>query len=232
MARTLHCSVRGLSLHLISTVAAAIIARCSLLPVGAFNPSSQRQNTCPSFPPLLAVPVAITAESITQRIRSGLQASQNASRNITAAEEACDIWQGIFSLKDEEELTATLSMDVIKLSKSLYASCLVRTGQDAVAISIYQDLLELYASANTPQKLEWRLAKARCHQRLLEYAEGFDEYQSVLAESTIFPDENGQAVMGAVTCAMRLGNVAAADEILSSYIQATTTNAKPHQSQA
>jgi hypothetical protein len=156
-------------------------------------------------------------------IRLGLQASQNAQRNITAAEEACDTWKEIFALEDD--FFAGIPPDVIKLSKSLYASCLVRTGQDAVAIPIYNDLLEQYTTKAADDEIsEWRLAKARCHQRLMEYSAALCEYQTVFSLTPSPPHALlEQALTGAVTCAMRLGDVSFAGYILSSVTQPKST---------
>ncbi|KAG7339471.1 tubulin-tyrosine ligase family protein [Nitzschia inconspicua] len=172
-----------------------------------------------------------TSFNTTEKILFGLAASQKAATNITAAMEACDIWDDIFR-KDEQDLVqAEISPQVIQLSRTLHASCLVRIGRDSEAIPIYdycinkdcncsssknENNLSLEANHNKHiiAVAQWRLSKAKCHQRLLDYSQAFMDYRDVLEEETISNVALlEQALQGAVTCALRLGNVTLAQEI-------------------
>jgi hypothetical protein len=147
--------------------------------------------------------------SLMDKVWLGLKFSQNAPNNITAAENACHIWEDLF--RSNERHPSALSPQVFKLAKTLYASCLVRIGRDSDAIKTYNECLRAFGD-NTISTREdvsfWRLSKAKCHQRLLEYSHSLEEYLLVANQE--------QALSGATTCAMRLGNVSLAQHILSS----------------
>ena len=153
------------------------------------------------------------------RIKRGMLLSQEAKHNVTAAEEACDIWESVLSRPSVSTPSSSIiTPDVLALSKTLYASCLVRVGRDSEAVSVYDSCLETtefnhYREENT----KWRLAKARCLQRLLKYAEAAEEYTKVVEETAGGNDTDRTASgMGASTCILRSsGDVVRAREILA-----------------
>lgn len=163
-------------------------------------------------------------------IRRGLAASQRASANITAALEACDIWEDLWKQLEEEETEPNDNnnipppSNVLQLCQTLYASCLVRVGRDADAIAVYDQLCIAVGNIPTTDHttmLQWRVSKAKCHQRLLNYKSALREYQMVLHQqqrNTTIPSPpmaaqvSSTAMTGAITCAMRLGNVTVAQE--------------------
>jgi hypothetical protein len=163
---------------------------------------------------------------LTSKIRLGLQASQQAKVNITAAEEACDVWKEIFDQiivvaqkRKRQHPPIIISPQVMKLSNTLYASCLVRVGRDSDAILIYDYCLETFVDGSSVEELcQWKLGKAQCLQRLLNYSSAMAAYQTILDEndeaSVAYTD---RALMGATTCALRIGNVSLAQDIILSH---------------
>ena len=136
---------------------------------------------------------------VLSRIRRGMLLSQEAKHNITAAEEACSVWERVLSsttttttTPSSASLSVVIASDIRSLSKTLYASCLVRVGRDAEAISVYDSCLDddnnnndngnIDARENNNQaaKTKWRLSKARCLQRLLKYSTAAEEYSRVV----------------------------------------------------
>ena len=204
-----------------------------------------------------ACPSCVAALTLTQRraialsrIRRGMLLSQEAKHNVTAAEEACGVWENVLSkISSSSSSSSIVADDVLSLSKSLYASCLVRVGRDAEAVSIYDSCLagnnnnndddddEERSEATTT---EWRLARARCLQRLLRYSDATEEYSRVVAalvpaagandlvRSNDDDDDDGggehtatatrlrEARLGAATCILRsTGDVPRARDILA-----------------
>ncbi|VEU40532.1 unnamed protein product [Pseudo-nitzschia multistriata] len=162
------------------------------------------------------------------RIQRGMRLSEEAGRNVTAAEEACAVWERVLSSTKTATTTATtteedgggdppsspqrvvLAPGVRSLCETLYASCLVRVGRDAEALSVYDSCLE---GASDPLAAAGsRLARARCLQRLLEYSSAADEYLRV-SESLHRPGESEsdaaaaalekEARSGAAACILR-----------------------------
>ncbi len=153
------------------------------------------------------------------RIKRGMLLSQEAKHNVTAAEEACEVWESVLSRPPVSAPSSSIiTTDVLALSKTLYASCLVRVGRDSEAVSVYDSCLETTEfSHNLEEATKWRLAKARCLQRLLKYAEAAEEYTKVVEETAGSNDaDRTVSAMGASTCILRSsGDVVRAREILA-----------------
>mmetsp|Transcript_3588 Transcript_3588/g.10106 ORF Transcript_3588/g.10106 Transcript_3588/m.10106 type:complete len:312 (-) Transcript_3588:1247-2182(-) len=149
------------------------------------------------------------------RIRTGMRLSGEARHNITAAEEACAVWEKVLQPQNGSSsgnengnengngsnIVDSMSPDVLALSKTLYASCLVRVGRDAEAVAVYDSCLEdcyqnaaregannesssarSTSTATATSTATWRLSKARCLQRLLRYSSAAVEYEKVVAD--------------------------------------------------
>jgi tetratricopeptide (TPR) repeat protein len=170
------------------------------------------------------------------KIRCGMRLSQEAKNNVTAAEEACSIWEEVLASSSIASSSLSLSLispDVLSLSKTLYASCLVRVGRDVDAISVYDSCLDNYSrngkdrqDIQQQQIIKWRLAKARCLQRLLRYTAAAEEYVVASNDNVNSNDNDSEekARTGAATCIMRsTGNATRALDILLSTT--ITTNA-------
>jgi hypothetical protein len=154
---------------------------------------------------------------VLSRIRKGMLLSQEAKHNVTAAEEACGIWESVLSRPSSSSSSSLITQDVLSLSKTLYASCLVRVGRDAEAVNVYESCL---CGTKHDSENQWRLAKARCLQRLLRYSDAATEYTRVVSDadaSDCAASEVQQARMGAATCILRgIGDVVRAREVLVS----------------
>ena len=176
---------------------------------------------------------------IFSKIRCGMRLSQEANNNITAAEEACSIWEEVLSsssIASSSSSSSLISPDVLSLSKTLYASCLVRVGRDVDAISIYDSCLDndkdrqgIQQQQQQQQIIKWRLAKAQCLQRLLRYTAAAEEYAVAINDNVDSNDNDneseGKARMGAATCIMRsTGNVTRALDILLSTTNTTNSD--------
>jgi len=124
-----------------------------------------------------------TSESLSspKLLQKALALSRQAAANITAAQQACRLWDRIHVVDDEH---------VQLLCLRLQASCLVRIGDDRQAIRVYNQALSI--SNNTTDL--W-LGKAQCLQRLMHYESALDCYLE------------GGDMPRAVTCAMRLGSL-------------------------
>ena len=153
------------------------------------------------------------------RIRRGMLLSQEANNNVTAAEEACSVWESVLSRPSISSPTSSIiTPDVLSLSKTLYASCLVRVGRDSEAVSVYDSCLDATDFSENPEEFtKWRVSKARCLQRLLKYSEAAEEYAKVVEGAKGSNDiDKSASVMGASTCILRSsGDVVRAREILT-----------------
>lgn len=154
------------------------------------------------------------------RIKRAMLLSQDAKQNVTAAEEACGVWESVLSRPSVSSPNSSIiEPDVLSLSKTLYASCLVRVGRDEEAVSVYDSCLETKELSQNHDKesIQWRLAKARCLQRLLKYSNAATEFTKVLEEARRGRkdvDIDASAV-GASTCILRSsGDVVRARKIL------------------
>lgn len=153
---------------------------------------------------------------VLSKIRRGMHLSQEAKHNVTAAEEACSVWENVLSRPSVCSASESIiTQDVLSLSKTLYASCLVRVGRDSDAISVYDSCLNV--SDKLEESTQWRLSKARCLQRLLKYSDAAEEFEKVVVDNNK-GNEVGKrdAAKGASTCILRSsGNVARARKILN-----------------
>jgi hypothetical protein len=128
--------------------------------------------------------------------------SEQGASNITAAEEACSQWDDI--LKCEER--NVLSESAILLCLELHAACLVRIGNDDKALMVLDDALEFtrkHTLNNSIRRLH--LQKAKSLQRLLRYTEAYNEFRLT---------KHDDGILGAITCALRQGNLSAAHEVM------------------
>jgi len=173
---------------------------------------------------------------VISKIRCGIRLSQDAKYNVTAAEEACSIWEEVLS-SSSSSLSSCITPGIISLSTTLYASCLVRIGRDSDAIYVYDSCLENYNDNNKDRQslqqqqqqqiIKWRLSKARCHQRLLQYSTATEVYVSTINDGVNYNDYDydEKARIGAATCIMRSsGNITRALDILSSTTRITNTS--------
>jgi tetratricopeptide (TPR) repeat protein len=183
------------------------------------------------------------------KLRHAMQLSNDSTRNnITAAMEACHCWADLLPLSndddDEDEdddssgTSSTTSSTttstsfamtrgdyddtVLGLSLALYGSCLVRIGQDARAVQVFQRALSLNNTTNNNgnnkrhgknRHDELRISKAQALQRLLNYDKAREEFQKVL-ESSSSSSSSVVGAMGAATCSLRLGDLPTAIEAL------------------
>lgn len=141
-----------------------------------------------------------SANDVTFLLREAMQYS-NASRNITAAREACQIWNQLLDDEDVLGFQGAYSSEVVVLSLALYSSCLVRIGQDAHAVRVCDKALQM-----DPTQQDLRLSKAQALQRLLRYADAAKEFGEV--------DSSPAGAIGAATCALRLGDLSSARSAL------------------
>lgn len=185
---------------------------------------------------------------VLSKIRRGMLLSQEAKHNVTAAEEACRVWESVLSRPSvvSSSSSSIVTQDVLSLSKTLYASCLVRVGRDGEAVSVYDSCLnnndnnqkeDIAFAGSSHDTIKWRLAKARCLQRLLKYSDAAEELSRVMADAKRNNNEKNaaseseqqqqqQARMGAATCILRsTGDVARARKILAEASTSTAPRA-------
>lgn len=147
-----------------------------------------------------------------EQIAEAMRLSNLSGRNITAAAEAADLWEDII-LKTSTENSSNdagplRDFHVQALCLALYASCLVRIGRDADALPVFEQALALPSNAPNAATLETlQIGRASSLQRLLRYREGLDQFLVASASSDL-------GLIGAVTCAMRLGELQYASQIL------------------
>ncbi|GAX27411.1 hypothetical protein FisN_23Hh129 [Fistulifera solaris] len=146
--------------------------------------------------------LAGTGLSLLDRVRWTMHLSEQGASNITAAEEACLQWDDILKCEERNEL----SESAILLCFELHAACLVRVGDDDRALEVLDEALE-FSRQKQPYKTIHRLhlQKAKSLQRLLRYHEAYDEYRMT---------EKEEGILGAITCALRQGNLSAVNDIM------------------
>ncbi len=139
--------------------------------------------------------------TIDSHLRRAIQLSNYSTKNITAAHKACEYWGDL--LDDYGSFFPTFEKyddTVLGLSLALYASCLVRVGKDAQAVLVLSRALSM-----DPNKEELILARAQAFQRLLRYSDARQEYEK---------SGSIAGILGSATCCLRLGDLAAAVNIL------------------
>ena len=128
--------------------------------------------------------------------------SNLSTKNITAAHQSCQIWNELLDDDDSLGFQRTHPPTVVVLSLALYASCLVRTGQDAHAVTVYEKAIALDCH---PPAQELRLSQAYALQRLLRYSDAERIFRSL---------ESDVGWVGAATCALRRGDLSGAYRIV------------------
>lgn len=131
-------------------------------------------------------------------VNQAVQATKQATGNITAAFEACSRWNQVLM---ETDPSKDIPDSILAMCYPLQASCLVRTGQDEEAIQVYDKTMQLKDLLNEDTREDVILGKAYSFQRLMKYDEARDQFQ--LSTSS-------KAARGAATCALRLGDINAA----------------------
>lgn len=144
-----------------------------------------------------------------RRIREAKCLSDGASENITAAKEACLLWETI--LHDPLGDGPVLPENIRALSQVLYGYCLVRIGQDEDAITEFDRAMKLEKFLNQEMREKLWLGKAYSLQRLMNYRQS--------SELFLAAGNSSEAVCGAATCALRLGNLSWALDIIQSHGQ-------------
>jgi tetratricopeptide (TPR) repeat protein len=130
-------------------------------------------------------------------VNQAMQATKQATGNITAAFDACNRWNQVL----ETSLSKDISESIRAICYALQASCLVRTGQDEEAIQVYDKAMELKDVLNNDTREDVILGKAYSFQRLMKYNEAREQFQLSTCP---------KATRGAATCALRLGDIDAA----------------------
>ena len=212
------------------------------------------RGTCCFLTGVAALTTAQRRAIVLSKIRNGMLLSQEANHNVTAAEEACRVWESILSRPSVVSSSSSIiTQDVLSLSKTLYASCLVRVGRDGEAVSVYDSCLNTNdnsqkegiaaTGSSSHDAIKWRLAKARCLQRLLKYSDAAEEFSRVVADAERKDNENNnekseeeeqdQARMGAATCILRsTGDVPRARKILAEVSTSTRADSSSSESRA
>jgi tetratricopeptide (TPR) repeat protein len=143
-------------------------------------------------------------------LRDAIQLSNMSTKNITAARQSCRIWNELLNDDDSSGFQRTHPPNVVALSLALYASCLVRTGQDAQAVTVYEK-----AFALDPTQQDLRLSQAYALQRLLRYADAERIFRSL---------ESEVGWVSAATCALRLGDLSLAHSSIVDIVQSSTAS--------
>jgi Tubulin-tyrosine ligase family len=133
--------------------------------------------------------------------------TKGAAANITVAHQACDLWHALLEPTDPPLLRKD---EIVGACLILYGSCLVRTGNDDLAIGQFEKALTCTSLSSTSLE-DAILGRGRALQRLLRYREAKDQYLCLVS--------SGPAVCGAAACALRLGSVHEAGLILQEYVQ-------------
>ncbi|KAL7576012.1 hypothetical protein ACA910_000799 [Epithemia clementina (nom. ined.)] len=158
---------------------------------------------------LLFVMVAALSESyhsnthpqIIHKIRIASFLSQTSSKNISAAHEACHLWSEML----HPECPDPLPESIQAVSHILHASCLVRVGNDEEATIAFEraEGMQNILDQETREKIV--IGKASSLQRLMKYREAMEQFCR---------GSSPQAIAGAATCALRVGNVSMALNVL------------------
>ena len=175
----------------------------------------------------------IAKNSVQQKVQLAIKMTRQMACNITAAHEACRLWNDILLVAtnapplDTEEDPASQHQQQQQLEQppaiqalclALYASCLVRTGQDQMALSVYDQALHLETHSENRHRLFQ--AKAQSLQRLLRYEEAADCF---LVQQQQHAEEIN--IMGAVTCLLRQAKWNQAKCLLRDFVLDNKQNA-------
>ena len=179
---------------------------------------------------------AALSPDILSRVRSAMDASSRSATNITAAYDACERWNELFSLttthqttnkkgklKDTTTTTKAIKSggdlmldnypDIRAICSALHASCLVRIGRDDLAVKVYDTCLNdqsLQGYLTTQTRHDMILGKGYALQRLLKYDLASQTFQLLASSST-------KAGCGAATCLLRQGKIDIAKSILQDF---------------
>jgi hypothetical protein len=139
-------------------------------------------------------------------IEHAMHVSNSMAGNITAAYEACRLWEGVFCLDRD----ASIPPSIAAACYALQASCLVRIGRDDQALPVYDQALYLQQHLEPTAQESVRLGKAHALQRLLRYDEAVQEFRR--------SPPSKKAFLGAVTCSLRVRDFQGALSLVERYI--------------
>lgn len=148
---------------------------------------------------------ALTDESASA-IREAMQLTKASAGNITAAYQACSLWEELLGKEAQERIPT----DIRVLTLAMQASCLVRCGRDEAALPVYDEALSLQSYMDENSRNDLILEKASSLQRLLRYEAAKSEYLKA---------QSDRALIGAATCALRVGDLESAAQILQSGLR-------------
>jgi tetratricopeptide (TPR) repeat protein len=177
---------------------------------------------------------AVNEVPIQQQLQNAIQLSAASRSNITAAYSACELWSKILLSTDLTSHESTqhntfivANRPVMVLCHALYASCLVKTGRDEEAISMYDTALDNLELGKRDADAQTRknqkniiLGKAQALQRLLRYREAKHQFQLLQSMDLT----NFRFTMGVVTCCLRLQEPEEAKGALSKYCKVTNVD--------
>lgn len=142
-----------------------------------------------------------------QLLRHASALSQAAPSNITAAHHACQLWEELLTNEHESSWPPKIEL----LACTLYAHCLVRVGNDPLAIQILDRALAITnqerSNSPAPSQNELYMTKGLSLQRMMQYDLALKCFQKCLST-------DDEALMAAVTCALRLGQPKRALELI------------------
>lgn len=144
------------------------------------------------------------------KLRYAMQLSSASARNITAAFEACQEWEDIFDGKHMKLSTLSGGDTIVAIARALQASCLVRVGQDERALLSYDEALKFDTYLDEKTRNDLLVGKATALQRLLRYQDALDQFRKSTTD---------RGVYGGATCALRLGQMEDAIDILKNHLE-------------
>jgi len=161
---------------------------------------------------------SISAVRVSQ-IQKAIDATKHSSANITIAYKSTELWKHL--LRDISDLPN----EILGVCLVLYATCLVRTGQDDEAVTQFGEALKLRHAISAENLEEASLGRGRALQRLMQYGKAREQFLEL--------ENSESSVCGAATCALRLGDSDGAKSVLKKYFESSSeAETKNHEAAA
>ncbi len=166
----------------------------------------------------------VISQSVASATKTAMELSQKANIDPSFADEACQLWDSILCIDDDE---IPLPLSAMPAAHALYASTLARVGRDREALAQHDKSLFYFDKCNASKQItkaeaDVLLAKSKSLQRLMRYRDAM----MLLKESFVRDSTDNvswlrncqsEAIERAALCSIRMGDVDSSILILEEF---------------
>ncbi len=167
----------------------------------------------------------VITQSVAAATKTAMELSQKANIDPSFADEACQLWDSILCVDNDE---IPLPLSAMPAAHALYASTLARVGRDREALAQHDKSLFYFDKCNVSKQItkaeaDVLLAKSKSLQRLMRYRDAMVILKGSFTRDSTDNDVSwlrschSEAIERAALCSMRMGDVDASILILDEF---------------